>query len=130
MTSDSTEVEKSFRFLLYSRALRSVGIIYMTITMPLYLAAMGLSVVSIGFVVAGVMLFMMVETLILGALGDRTGYKYSLLISEIIPAFGALVIFFSQSVPVIIAAVIVAGIGGDAGRVLPWIYSDSCKQLS
>ena len=115
MVSDSAEVEKSFRFLLYSRALRSIGIIYMTITMPLYLAAMGLSVVSIGFVVAGVMLFMIVETLLLGALGDRAGYKYSLLISEIIPAFGALVIFFSQDIAIIIAAVIVAGIGGAAG---------------
>ncbi len=108
-------IDKSFKFLIYSRAFRSVGIIYMTLAMPLYLSALKLSLLSIGFVVAGVMLVMILETLALGAFGDRYGYRRALRIAEILPAVGAFMIFYSPNIYVVIVAIIMAGIGGTAG---------------
>ncbi|EQD69213.1 major facilitator transporter [mine drainage metagenome] len=112
---DAESIDKSFKFLIYSRAFRSVGIIYMTLAMPLYLAVLGVSLLDIGFVVAGVMLFMVVETLLLGSFGDRYGYRRALRMAEILPAAGAFLIFYSTNIYVIIAAIVIAGIGGTAG---------------
>ena len=113
--SDAKSIEKSFKFLVYSRAFRSIGIIYMTLAMPLYLAVLGVSLLDIGFVVAGMMAFMVVETLLLGAMGDRYGFRHALRIAELFPLAGALVIFLSTNIYVIIIAIIIAGIGGTAG---------------
>ncbi|MEM3181402.1 MAG: MFS transporter [Candidatus Micrarchaeaceae archaeon] len=111
------EVDRSFKFFIYSRAARSVGLIYVSLAFSLYLSALKLSLVSIGFVAALVMLFMIFFTLILGFLGDRAGFKVELLISEGVTFLGIALITISTNIDVIIIGMMIAGLTGGAGGI-------------
>ncbi len=105
-----------FRFLLASRALRSVGVIFMALAAPLYLAALGVSVINIGIIYMGIAVFNAALVLVLGMLGDRIGFKPILMIGEVITATSALVIGLEKSSIILIAvAMIVGDIGGMVG---------------
>ncbi len=108
-------VDDSFKFLQYSRASRSAGIIFLVLAFPLYLKVLHLKLVTIGIIIAAMMLVMVIETLALGMFGDRYGYKYSLLMAEILPVIGAFLLFYSSSLDIIILAMIITGISGGAG---------------
>ena len=114
---DFMGLEKTFRYLLYSRALRSVAIIYMALAMPLYLNALHMNLTTIGIVVASVMLFMIFESLLLGMLGDRYGYKKSIALGELINLSGAFIIGFTDAPLLIVVGMVIGGIGGAAGGV-------------
>jgi Major Facilitator Superfamily. len=116
--SAETEIEKidsRFKYLLYSRAFRSIALIYMSLAFSLYLVALHVSIINIGLVAAATMLFMIFLTLLLGAIGDRKGYKTELVIAELFAFIGALIIAISTSVTYIIIGMIIAGLSGGAG---------------
>ena len=107
--------DMGFRFLVYSRIFRSVALIFMTLSTPLYLALLGVSIVHIGLVYVGVMAFTAILSVSLGMLGDRIGYKKSLLIGELPPLLGALILSLTGNISMVVIAVILAGISGLAG---------------
>jgi MFS family permease len=80
MSAAETEIEKidsRFKYLLYSRAFRSIALIYMSLAFSLYLVALHVSIINVGLVAAATMLFMIFLTMLLGAIGDRRGIKPS-----------------------------------------------------
>ena len=107
--------EKGFAYLVYSRIFRSVALIFMTLGSPLYLALLNLSITEIGLVYVGVMVFTAFLSVGLGMLGDRFGYKKSLILGEIAPMAGAVVLALSQNIWLVGIGVTVAGISGVAG---------------
>ncbi len=104
-----------FRLLVYSRASRSIALIYMTLAFSLYLTALGVDIIDIGIVAAITLLFMIFMVLGLGAMGDRYGYKYELAVAEIFSFLGALVIAVSTNTTFIIIGIIIAGLSSGAG---------------
>ena len=104
-----------FKFLVYSRTLRSVALIYMALASPLYLNLIGMNVADIGIVYAGLMLFLVFMNFFLGMLGDRFGYKKALILGEVPPLLGSLLMWHSSSIYLIVLAVVIGGIGGLAG---------------
>ena len=111
----ANENDKRFKYLLYSRAFRSVAIIYMSLAFSLYLAALHIQIIEIGIVAAIAMLFMVFLTISLGFIGDRYGYRIELLCSEFVALIGALIIGVSSAPLYIMAGMVIAGIGGGAG---------------
>ncbi len=109
--------EMGFGFLLYSRIFRSVAIIFMTLASPLYLSLAGFRVQEIGLVYLGLMLFNSAFSLLIGALGDRMGYRRMLIVAEVPALAGAAIICLSGNNLAIAVAVIVGGIGGLAGGI-------------
>ena len=107
--------DKGFSYLVYSRIFRSVALIFMTLGSPLYLALLNLSITEIGLVYVGVMAFTALLSVGLGMLGDRFGYKKSLILGEIPPMAGAVVLALSQNIWLVGLGVTVAGISGVAG---------------
>jgi len=101
--------------LAASRVFRSIGLIAVNISFPLYLYALHLDLISIGIVIFATVLFSMVIVLIGGAIGDRYGYKKSLIISEAISFAGILLLSVSTSIYLIIAAIILGGLSGGGG---------------
>jgi len=118
MSAAETEIEKidsRFKYLLYSRAFRSIALIYMSLAFSLYLVALHVSIINVGLVAAATMLFMIFLTILLGAIGDRRGYKTELVIAEVFAFIGALIIAISSTVTYIIIGMIIAGLSGGAG---------------
>ncbi|MGC8572292.1 MAG: MFS transporter [Candidatus Micrarchaeia archaeon] len=111
----STDLKTSFRYLLYSRIFRSIALIYMSLAFSLYLVALHISIINIGLVAASTMLFMVFISLIFGIIGDRKGYKFELLIVELITFIGALIIALSTSTIFIIIGMIIGGLSSGAG---------------
>ncbi len=107
--------EMRFEFLIYSRILRSVALVYTTLAAPLYLNLIGVGVAEIGVVYAGLMLFSMLLGLFLGMLGDRFGYRKALILGDLPPLLGLLLMWHSTDVYLAIIAVIVGGAGSFAG---------------
>ncbi len=87
----------------------------MTLAAPLYLSLINFNIIQIGLVYVAVMAFAVTLSLLLGALGDRRGYKKALIISEVFPVVGALGLALSTSPPVIILSIVVAGVTGLSG---------------
>ncbi len=113
--SEKDELENSFKYLLVSRATRSVALIFSTLAMPLYLSALGYKVVFIGVMYFFMMLLGAVISITLGLLGDRIGYKNILIIGEIIPFISLSILTFTGNFIIIIIAAAFGGISGTAG---------------
>ncbi len=105
---------RGFNFLLISRAARSVALSFSAISYPLYLSAIGFSNVDVGLMAFLVILFTVLQTTLLGAIGDRIGYRATLFLGEVFPFVSLLVLFFVGSGPLIYLSVI-GGIGGGPG---------------
>ena len=111
MFSDSPEeVNKSFKYLIISRATRSSALIFVTLALPLYLHFLHFSVIFIGLLYIPITLFNVFLTLILGRLGDKIGYSRILFIGEIFPVAGMLLITVSTNIYFIATGAIIAGI--------------------
>jgi len=116
MFSDSPEVvNRSFRYLLISRALRSSALIFVTLALPLYLHFLHFSLVFISLLYIPIILFNVVLVLILGRLGDKIGYSKILILGEVFPVVGLLMLAVSTNIYVIAGGAIIAGITGGAG---------------
>ncbi|BCS93814.1 MFS transporter [Metallosphaera javensis (ex Sakai et al. 2022)] len=105
----------SFNWLLLSRALRSVGIMFVTISSSLYLSTLGLSPVIIGLVFLGMTGYIAGFSLSLGMLGDRIGYKKSLILGDLVPAIALILLISTRNPVIVIPSAIVTGLGGTAG---------------
>lgn len=106
--------DRGFKFLLVSRAARSVSLSFSAISYPLYLSLIGFSNVGVGLMAFLVILFTILQTILLGALGDRVGYRTTLFLGEIFPLVSLTSLFFVKSGPLIYLSVI-GGIGGGPG---------------
>lgn len=108
-------LDRRFNFLLLSRATRSVGIVYVTLSLPLYLLYLGISVTIIGALFLLMVLFSVGISLFSGVMGDKIGYKYSLLLGDAPMVLATFMLFhYSALLPIEIATVI-GGIGGAPG---------------
>ena len=87
----------------------------MTLAIPLYLHLLSISISLIGVIYVGIMVFMVLTSLLFGMIGDRLGYKKSLILSEIPPILGGLLLWFSGNMALTVIAAIVSGVGGVAG---------------
>jgi MFS family permease len=106
-----------YTFLLLSRVLRSVGIIYITLSSSLYLSAIGVKPEIIGIIFLGAIGFSSALNLALGMIGDRTGYKKVLIFVEILASISSILLALSINQILIFAALIIGGVGGAAGGI-------------
>ncbi|MCH4815639.1 MAG: MFS transporter [Saccharolobus sp.] len=106
-----------YTFLLLSRVLRSVGIIYITLSSSLYLSAIGVKPEIIGIIFLGAIGFSSALNLTLGMIGDRTGYKKVLIFVEILASIASILLALSINQILIFAALIIGGVGGAAGGI-------------
>ncbi|MCL4396941.1 MFS transporter [Candidatus Parvarchaeota archaeon] len=113
--NDTSKEEKTFKFFLLSRASRSVALIFVTLSLPLYLFALHYNIISIGIIYFVIMAFNAGLSVLLGALGDRVGYKKSLIIGEVFPLAALVLLALSVNFFVIVIAAIIGGIAGAAG---------------
>lgn len=111
----SSKEERTFKFFLLSRASRSVALIFVTLSLPLYLFALHYNIISIGIIYFVIMVFNAGLSVLLGALGDRVGYKKSLIIGEIFPLVALILLASSINFFVIVIAATIGGIAGVAG---------------
>ena len=107
--------ERTFKFFLISRASRSVALIFVTLSLPLYLFTLHYSIISIGVIYFVIMAFNAILSVLLGALGDRIGYKKSLIIGEVFPLMALILLTVSANFFAIVIAAIIGGIAGAAG---------------
>lgn len=108
-------IERRFNFLLISRAARSIGIVYVTLSLPLYLLYLGIPVSIIGTLLLLMVLFSVAISLLSGMLGDRIGYRYSLLIGEVPMLIATFILFHYNTIIPIEIATVIGGIGGTPG---------------
>lgn len=113
--SNTPGKDAKFRFLLYSRAFRSVALIYMSLAFSLYLVALHVNIIDIGLVAASTMLVMIFLTMLFGMIGDRKGYRTELIIAELVSFAGAVIIALSTKAIFVIVGMIIAGLSGGAG---------------
>ncbi|BCU68951.1 MFS transporter [Stygiolobus caldivivus] len=122
-------VERSFLFLLASRVARSIALVYVSLSIPLYLSLLGLSAVNVGLVVFGVVSFYSLLSLGLGLLGDRYGYKKSLIIGDFLPLVGITALSITSNIQYVIPLLIITGIGGGAAGGLRGMWSPGISAL-
>lgn len=122
-------MEDTFKFLLISRISRSISLVYVSLSIPLYLSLLGLTPITIGLVVFGVVGFYSLLSFSLGLLGDRIGYKKTLIIGDILPAIGTFLLGVTQNLNVIIPLLILTGIGGGASGGLRGLWSPGISAL-
>ncbi|ARM77190.1 MFS transporter [Acidianus manzaensis] len=104
-----------FKYLIISRILRSIGLIFITLSSSLYLSLLHFSPALIGLIFAGVIAFSSSISLGLGFLGDRIGYKKILIIGDSFAVIGVLLLAITSNPSFIILALIISGISGSAG---------------
>ncbi|SMD31355.1 MFS transporter [Picrophilus oshimae] len=114
-TDSYDEVDRSFKFLLISRAARSVSLIFVTLSLSLYLHALHYPVTFIGLLYVPITIFNVFLTFFLGTAGDRIGYSRVLFIGELFPLVGMLILAVSTNIYLIALGAIIAGITGGAG---------------
>ena len=115
MEPSRREVDNSFKYLLTSRAARSMALIFTTLALPLYLKLLGYTLVNIGIIYLLVMAFNAVVALALGGLGDRIGYRNSLILGEVLPVIGLTAMSLSAAPALIIGGAVLSGISAVAG---------------
>ncbi len=108
-------IDSSFKYLLVSRAMRSLALIFVTLSLPLYLKILGYKIEIIGIFYFAIILINAFVVLGLGNLGDRIGYKKILIIAELLPLVGLFLLSSSTVLSVILAAAVLCGVSGTAG---------------
>ncbi len=106
----------TFRLLILSRSLRSVGVIYVVLSLPLYLLNFT-NIVTIGilFSISGISTLLI--SLFSGLMGDRIGYKKVLMLVEIPSIISMVVLALSSNTLLIFIAVAVGGTAGTPGAM-------------
>jgi Major Facilitator Superfamily len=92
-----------------------VGISFSTIALPLYMAALGFSAVTIGLSFVLMTLAGTALVFVWGVLGDRVGYKTVLVAVELLFGASCLLLAYGTSLSVIIVAAMMGGYGGQGG---------------
>jgi len=114
-SDDQSAIDRSFRFLIISRATRSASIIFVNLSLSLYLRDLGLSLVMIGVAYFFIVLFNVLVSIAFGMLGDRIGYARTMIVAELLPASSFFVLALSTNVYAIVLAAMVGGITGSPG---------------
>ena len=114
-TEDRSAINSSFNFLLTSRALRSVSLILINLSLSIYLKALGYGLIFIGVVYFFIVLFNVMVTLVLGILGDRIGYARTMIVAESLPLLAMLGLALSTNIYIIIISAMIGGITGSPG---------------
>lgn len=122
-------MDDNFKPILISRITRSISLIYVSLSTPLYLSLLGLSPAVIGLVVFGVVGFYSILSFSLGLFGDRFGYKKSLIIGDLLPAIRTALLAITTNLHVIIPLLILTGIGGGVAGGLRGIWSPGLSAL-
>lgn len=112
---NSSNINHSFRFLLISRASRSIGLIFITLSSPLYLLYLHYSILIIGVIYVFVIISSIILSVGIGMLGDRVGFKTSLLVGEIPALFISVVLTFTINRDLILIGIILSGTAGTPG---------------
>ncbi len=115
VSTENTAYDLSFRFLLVSRAVRSSALIFIALSLPLYLLILKVNIVNIGIIYLGTSLVNVMITVSLGMLGDRIGYKSAMLIGELPAIFTASVLSMTHDVALIFVATAISGAAGAPG---------------
>ncbi|MCL4344680.1 MAG: MFS transporter [Nitrososphaerota archaeon] len=114
-TENREAIDRSFNFLLTSRALRSVSLILVNLSLSLYLKALGYGLIFIGIVYFLIIAFNVIITLLFGVIGDRIGYAKTMIVAEALPLAAMLGLALSVNMYVIIISAMVGGITGSPG---------------
>ncbi len=116
MLSDTSKgINDSFKYLLASRTMRSVAISFTTSALPLYLLyVLGQSLVEVGATYFLIIIFTAFTYFLFGMLGDRVGYKNTMIIAEILPLAGltglAISTFFTSNPSFMLLIVLISAI--------------------
>lgn len=117
MVYNQNEINKSFKYLLVSRAMRSIALIFTTLSLPLYFKALGYKLEIIGIFYFMIIFINAFIALSLGNLGDRIGFKKILIIAELLPLIGLVLLSTSSTLTLILIAAVLCGVSGTAGGV-------------
>jgi Major Facilitator Superfamily len=129
--SNDTSNDGNFRTLLYARILRSVGISFSSVALPLYMSALGYSPLVIGISFLLMTLFGSFLLLLWGVVGDRFGYKNVLIIVEALFSCSAIIFAFAQgsNLILIVFAAVIGGYGGMGGGGLRGAFGPGMTAL-
>lgn len=110
-------MNRRFKFMLISRASRSAALIFVTLSVPLYLLLLNYNIVSIGIIYLFVSLSTVAISVGIGMLGDRIGFRKAMMIGEIPALFITSVLAFTTDTHLILAGIILSGSAGSAGAM-------------
>ncbi|MGC8661727.1 MAG: MFS transporter [Nitrososphaeria archaeon] len=114
-TEDKGAIDRSFNFLLTSRALRSASLILVNLSLSLYLKALGYGLIFIGIVYFLIIAFNVIITLLFGIIGDRIGYAKTMIVAEALPLAAMFGLALSVNMYIIIISAMIGGITGSPG---------------
>lgn len=114
-TISQARIDSTFKYLLLSRVARSIGLNYVTLSLSLYLLALGITITIVGILFFLNVFLSTVISLVVGSIGDRTKYKYALIIAEAPSVVGTFCIFASSNITVIVVAMVISGVAGAPG---------------
>lgn len=109
------KIDRGYKFLVTSRAFRSVAMIYVTLSLPLYLLSLNVRISFVGVLFFAMISMSVVISLLAGMVGDRIGYRYSLIMVDVPLIIASFLLYRYQSLTVIEIATIIGGVGGAPG---------------
>jgi MFS family permease len=113
-------MNRDFKIILGTSFIRSFAISALSVFYGLYLAALGLDEVKIGFLIASGLLGMAVGTLLVTRIADRTGRRKSLTFLTAVMTLGGILLAFSSQPGFLIGASFIGmvnGMGRDRGAL-------------
>jgi MFS family permease len=113
-------MSSDLRIVFITSFVRSFAISALSVFYGLYLAALGLSEVEIGFLIATGLLGMAVGTLLAGRTADRIGRRKSLAFLSAVMAMSGILLAFSSDISLLIGASFIGmvnGMGRDRGAL-------------
>ncbi len=110
-------INRRFKFLLISRASRSASLIFVALSVPIYLLILHYSILAIGIIYLFVSISTMLIVLSIGFLGDRIGYRKAMIVGEIPALFLTFTLTFTTNQYLVLAGIIVSGTAGSPGAM-------------
>ena len=110
-------IDRRFKFLLISRASRSASLIFVSLSVPIYLLILHYSIIAIGIVYLFVSISTMLIVLSIGFLGDRIGYRKAMMLGEIPALFLTFSLTFTTNHYLVLAGIIISGTAGSPGAM-------------
>jgi len=98
-----------FKLLLISRILRSFAMSFIFLVIPLYLKGIGYNLTEIGLIYIPFITSAITIPILLGWLGDKIGYKYSLVITDVLMVSSLLLLSSSNNLLIIVLAGLIGG---------------------
>ena len=109
--------DEAFKFFLISRATRSIALVFVTLSLPLYMLYLHYQILDIGIIYFAIIAVNALFSMLLGALGDRVGYKNALIIGETLPLVGLTLLASYTNITIVVIAAALSGVAGVAGGI-------------